>query len=91
MHVPNELREPTDNYDPSDNIVVKLDPIRLFNISKEASCNAIDEQLIGEPGKDKFVVSEAAISEDLDIFVIDDISTQVIRYIFDNKLIEVIQ
>lgn len=91
VHVPNELREPTDNYDPSDNIVVKLDPIRLFNISKEASCNAIDEQLIGEPGKDKFVVSEAAISEDLDIFVIDDISTQVIRYIFDNKLIEVIQ
>lgn len=86
-HVPNELREPQDEY--TGQPTYELPPVRVFNIEKSARCSDIGA--IGDPGKDVYIVQDSALFKDVNIRIVDDIPSSVLDYIRTNNLISVIQ
>lgn len=89
VHIPNELREPQDEYTGTGQYAYDLPPVRVFNIEKSASCAEIGA--IGDPGKSEYVVQDSELYKDVNIRIVDDIPSTVLDYIRANNLIQSIQ
>ena len=85
VHIPNELREPQDEYTGTGQYAYDLPPVRVFNIEKSASCAEIGA--IGDPGKSEYVVQDSELYKDVNIRIVDDIPSTVLDYIRANNLI----
>lgn len=82
--VPEVLREPTDTY--VESFSYDLKPVKLFNLQQDASCPSGS---YGNPST--YVVPATTFSYDIYLDIVADIADDVVEYIFNNNLLDVIQ
>lgn len=87
--VPDYLREPTDEFEPSQLPVIPY--IGVFNADMEASCTELHPGSAGDPGKGEVRVQAGILRENLYFTAVDGIAQDVLDYIVSEQLAQVIE